>query len=236
MGMGAGAAIAQWCVTCGTAHDGASTCPGSLPATGAERPGWRVNVETPYGHEAIGVLVAPSHDVWRARILTYPNVLWTLPGGRGTIKFVGDTREEAEAQAVAFIEGHVQAKRFVRRDALAPVSPEPKAAPVAAAAPAAFAAARRKTSCLPVRWGHDRARVRGITVNLSLEGMFIGAVTPESDGQSLLINLDVDGHTVGLRGLVMWNRSRSEPGRPMGMGVRLSEPPQIYQSYVAALP
>jgi hypothetical protein len=73
-------------------------------------------------------------------------------------------------------------------------------------------------------------------VNLSLEGMFIGAVTPESDGQSLLINLDVDGHTVGLRGLVMWNRSRSEPGRPMGMGVRLSEPPQIYQSYVAALP
>ena len=234
MGMGTGATIAQWCATCGTAHDGPRTCPGTLPATGAERPAWRVTVETPVGHEAIGVLLAPSHDVWRARIITYPNVLWTLPGGRGTIKFVGDTREEAEAQAIAFVEAHLNRKRLVRRDGLAPVRAE---APAVAAppAPAAFSAAQRRLVIIPLRWGHDRARIRGVTVNVSSEGMFIGAIAPETDGQSLAINLDLDGHTVSLRGLVMWNRSLSAPGRPKGMGVRLSEPPNVYQSYVSGL-
>ncbi|HEX4822906.1 MAG TPA: PilZ domain-containing protein [Candidatus Polarisedimenticolaceae bacterium] len=235
MGMGMEGAVARWCGTCGTAHDGPRACPGSLPATGAERPAWRVQVETPRGHEAIGVLVAPSHDVWRARIVTFPNVLWTIPGGHGTIKFVGDTQEEAAAQAIAFIESHVQAKRLVRRDGLAPVGPEPMHTPLPTS-PTAFSTARRKLTCLPVRWGHERARVRGVTVNVSLEGMFIGAIGPEDDGQSLLINLDLDGHTIPLRGLVMWSRERSEPGRPMGMGVRLSEPPVVYQSYVTALP
>jgi hypothetical protein len=78
-----------------------------------------VNVETPFGHEAIGVLLAPSHDVWRARILTYPNVLWAAPGGRGAIKFVGDTPAEAEARAIKFVEEHVRAKRYLRRDGVA---------------------------------------------------------------------------------------------------------------------
>ena len=235
MGMGMQAAVARWCGTCGTAHDGPGTCPGTLPATGAERPGWRVHVETPRGHEAIGVLVAPSHDVWRARIITFPNVLWTIPGGRGTIKFVGETFEEAEAQAIAFIESHVQAKRLVRRDGLAPVGPEPQHGPPSPA-PTKLGTERRKLTCLPLRWGHDAARVRGVTVNVSLEGMFIGALHPEEEGQSLLIHLDVDGHIVPLRGLVMWSRDRSEPGRPKGMGVRLSEPPSLYHAFVSRLP
>lgn len=61
------------------------------PATGPERHGWRVHVETSRGVEAIGVLVAPSGDLWRSRILTYPNVLWTAPGGRSTLKFLAPT-------------------------------------------------------------------------------------------------------------------------------------------------
>lgn len=232
--MGTAVEPIRWCGTCGTAHVGPSTCPGPLRATGAERPAWRVNVETPFGHEAIGVLLAPSHDVWRARIMTYPNVLWTLPGGHGTIKFVGDTKEEAEARAIAFVEEHVRAKRYLRRDGLEAVD----ALAAGASRPPAplFIVAPRKRSCLPLRWGVDRASVRGVTVNVSADGMFIGAVAPETDGRSLAIHLDLDGHTVPMRGFVMWNRRRSEPGRPKGMGVRLSEPPRLYQSFVAALP
>ena len=232
--MGMTTEAVRWCGTCGTAHGGPETCPGSLRATGAERAAWRVNVETPFGHEAIGVLLAPSNDVWRARIITYPNVLWTLPGGRGTIKFVGDTREEAEARAIAFVDEHVRAKRYLRRDGLAVVGAE-TGAPSRAPAPL-FASVPRKRSCLPLRWGPDRASVRGITVNVSVEGMFIGAVAPETGGRSLLIHLDLDGHTVPLRGFVLWNRRRSEPGRPLGMGVRLSETPVLYQSFVTSLP
>jgi PilZ domain len=232
--MGMAMDSARWCATCGTSHAGPGMCPGSLQATGAERPAWRVNVETPFGVEAIGVLLAPSHDVWRARIITYPNVLWTMPGGRGTIKFVGDTREEAEAQAIAFVEAHVRAKRYARRDGLAIIG-EP-GVPEARPASKTFATSSRRVVCVPVRWGSDRASVRGVTVNVSPDGMFIGAIAPETGGQSVLINLDLEGHTLPLRGLVMWNRRRSEPGRPLGMGVRLSEPPSLYQAFVASLP
>src|SRR6267143_1834934 len=102
--MGTQAVSHTFCCVCGTEHSGPASCPGELRATGAEKHGWRVNVETPFGHEAIGVLLAPSHDVWRARILTYPNVLWAAPGGRGAIKFVGDTPAEAEERAIKFVE------------------------------------------------------------------------------------------------------------------------------------
>lgn len=231
----------RWCGTCGTSHSGPGTCPGTLRATGAERPAWRVNVATPYGEEAIGVLLAPSDDLWRARIITYPNVLWTLPGGRGTIKFVGDTEREAEQQAIAFIEEHVRTKRIVRRDGLeAPgLLAGPISGPVSGPVPTAgrpYSTPPRKFTCVPLRWGLARASTRGVTVNVSLEGMFIAAVAPEAEGQPVLIHIDLEGHTLAMRGFVMWNRRRSEPGRPLGMGVRLSEPPALYRSFVTALP
>jgi len=75
-----------------------------------------------------------------------------------------------------------------------------------------------------------------MTLNLSADGMFVGVATPEEEGRSILIHLEIDGHTLPLRGLVMWNRLRGEPERPVGMGVRLSEPPPLYQSLVALLP
>lgn len=219
-----------WCVTCGTAHEDPRNCPGELRATAAEKPGWRVEVETPLGHEAFGVLLAPSHDVWRARVMTFPNVLWSIPGGRGAIKFVGESREQAERQAIAFIEAHILAKRYQRRDGLGVIggSPVPPRA--------LHALTKRKPTCLPVRFGVDRASHRGTTVNLSDDGMFIGSTEPTEIGRGLWINLEVSGHTLPLRGLVMWSRRRPEPGRPLGIGVRLSDPPPFYQSYVAALP
>jgi hypothetical protein len=54
-------------------------------------------------------------------------------------------------------------------------------------------------------------------------------------GRTLLIHLDIEGHTLPLRGLVMWNRTGVEPLHPAGMGIRLSEPTAIYQSFVAGL-
>jgi hypothetical protein len=167
--------------------------------------------------------------------VTYPNILWTVPGGRGTIKFVGETREEAERRAIAFVSEHVQVKRYLRRDAVTPVETQ---RPVGGAVPpkALLATSRRKPTCLPVRFGTDRAGTRGTTINLSDEGMFIGAVDPADGGRAIHIHLEVNGHTLPLHGLVMWSRRRHEPGRPLGMGVRLSEPPPFYQSFVATLP
>ena len=234
--MSIGVISPRFCCVCGTEHGGPATCPGELRATGTERPGRRVNVVTPFGVEAIGVLLAPSHDQWRARIITYPNVLWSAPGGRGAIKFVGDTREAAEERALAFIERHVQVKRYVRRDAPSPAGPAATASPESSPARPRRADMRRKSSCLPVRFGLDRAITRGVTVNLSVDGMFLGVLNPEDGGRSILIHLDLDGHTLPLRGLVMWSRRRTETERPAGMGIRLSDPPGIYQSFVDALP
>lgn len=234
--MGIGTLSQRFCRVCGTQHPGEAGCPGELRTTGAERPGWRIEVETPFGHEAIGVLLAPSHDQWRARIITYPNVLWSAPGGRGTIKFVAGTPEEAESQAISFVEEHVRAKRYLRRDGMALASDKLTTNLRAGAARPLSAAARRKSRCLPVRFGLDRAVSRGMTLNVSSDGMFVHAASPADSGRSLMIHLDLDGYTLPLHGLVMWIRRRSEPERPTGMGVRLSEPPPFYQSFVSTLP
>jgi hypothetical protein len=50
----------EWCAYCCTRHADAADCPGVLEATGSERPGWRVNVETPQGIQAYGALLAPT--------------------------------------------------------------------------------------------------------------------------------------------------------------------------------
>jgi hypothetical protein len=223
--MGLGVASQSFCAVCGSAHGELEICPGDLRATGAERPGWRVRVETPSGHQDIGVLLAPSYDRWRARIVTYPNVLWSAPGRRGTLKFVGNTLEQAEAQAIAFIERHLRAKRH----------PLPAAANPPRPARPAFVAARRKSACLPVRFSLDHVITRGTTVNVSAEGMFVGVASPVEGGQTLLLHLDMDGHTLPMRGLVMWNRGHAAPHHPAGMGIRLSQPGRIYQSFVAGL-
>ena len=232
--MGIGVVSQRFCSICGSGHGELQTCPGELRATGAERPGWRIRVETPSGHEEIGVLLAPSYDRWRARIVTYPNVLWSAPGRRGALKFVGDTPEQAEARAIAFVERHVKAKRYALRGVSAPGKFSIASSEEGSTHPG-FSVAPRKSRCLPVRFSLDRVISRGMTVNLSEEGMFVGVASPVDGGRSLLIHLDLHGHTLPLRGLVMWNRRRAETDGPAGMGIRLSDPTPLYQTFVAGL-
>jgi hypothetical protein len=75
----------------------------------------------------------------------------------------------------------------------------------------------------------------GSTADLSEEGMFISTPVPLDPGVSIVVHLELEGNTVPLRGLVMWNRVRREPGRPVGMGLRLVNPPPVYLRYVRTL-
>jgi Tfp pilus assembly protein PilZ len=222
-----------WCPTCGSDHDVPSECPGDLRATGPERHGWRIAVETPHGIEAYGVLVAPSRDLWRSRIVTYPNILWTIPGGTRTLKFVGSSPQDAEARAVAFVEGHVKARGYVRRIALDP----PTAGRIKAEARALSAAspALRKMRALPVRFGAGPTLFAAMTDNLSESGLFVTTMAPLDAGEALRVLLDLDTGPVGLKGEVVWRRDRIVMGRPVGMGVSLLAPPEAYRRYVREL-
>lgn len=226
----------NWCSVCGGSHETAEECPGDLRATGPERHGWRVAVETPYGIEAYGVLVAPSLDLWRARILTYPNVLWMVPGGGLTLKFAAATAQEAEAAAVAFIEGHIKAKGYVRRDmpdapTVARFRAEAQARAVAAAGPAL-----RKLRALPVKFGIGAAQFTAMTGNVSESGLFVVTLAPFGPGTGLRVLIDLDKGPVGLQGQVVWQRPRPIAGRPVGMGIQLISPPDPYREFVLELP
>jgi PilZ domain len=223
-----------WCPTCGSSHARAKDCPGDLRATGAERHGWRVAVETPHGIEAYGVLVAPAGDYWRARVLTYPNVLWTIPGGASTLKFTGRSPAEAEAQAIAFVEGHIRSRRYLRRDGLEPVATgryRSEARPGAAATGAAL----RKPRALPVRFGNGPSLFNAMTANLSESGMFVTTFAPLDPGLAIRVMMDLDVGALGMRGEVVWTRRRMVLGRPVGMGVKLLAPPEPYVTFVREL-
>ena len=90
----------RWCAVCGADHAREARCPGELQATGPEQQGWKINVQTPRGMEAYGVLLAPTGERWLARVLTFPRVLWLVPGGGHTLKFLARSREQAERKAL----------------------------------------------------------------------------------------------------------------------------------------
>ena len=222
--------IALWCGVCGSAHAEPRDCPGDLRATGDERHGWRVAVETPHGIEAYGVLVAPTHEKWRARILTFPNVLWTIPGGAATLKFVGATPQTAEALAVSFIEGHIRSRGYARRDALDAVS---TGAYRAEARPGTvIAAALRKPHAMPVRFGQGAALFSAMTANVSECGLFVATMAPLDSGAALRLMVSLETGPLGMKGEVVWSRPKIVLGRPVGMGVRLDEPPSLDQEFV----
>lgn len=224
------------CPVCCSFHVDPAECPGDLRATGPERPAWRVNVETPAGIEAYGVIVAPSYEIWRARILTFPNVLWMAPGGWGSLKFYGATAQEAEARAIAFVERHCALNGFDRRDGLQPVSTGSTPSAAAGARHRALQHHPRKAAVLPLRFGKSRPATLGQSVNISGEGLFVGTPLPIGRGEPCVISLHVHGAALPLHGIVMWNRPRIVPGLPLGMGVRLIDPPAAYAKYVRALP
>jgi Tfp pilus assembly protein PilZ len=222
------------CPVCCSFHVTAEECPGELKATGTECQGWRVNVETPNGMEAYGVLVAPSHELWRARVITFPNVLWMAPGGWGSLKFYGASAEEAEAHAIAFIERHCLLNGYLRRDGLEPV--RVGGAGAVSTAARAYQVSPRKAVVLPLRFGKTRPATLAQSLNVSRDGLFVGTPLPIGRGENCHIALHVHGVSLPLEGVVMWNRPRVTPGRPMGMGVRLIDPPPAYTKYVRALP
>jgi Tfp pilus assembly protein PilZ len=221
---------------CGGSHATPRECPGDLRATGPERHGWRVTVETPYGLEAYGVLVAPSLDLWRARIITYPNVLWTVPGGDFSLKFAGATPQEAESSAVAFVEGHIKSRGYVRRDTQDTPAVSGYPAEAQARAAAAAGPALRKMRALPVRFGTGPTLFAAMTGNLSESGLFLMTLAPFDPGTGLRVLIDLDTGPIGLKGQVVWQRSRPDLGRPVGMGVHLISPPGPYREFVVELP
>lgn len=223
-----------WCPTCGSAHADPTDCPGELRATGPERHGWRVAAATPHGVEAYGVLVAPARELWRARVVTYPNVLWTIPGGTRTLKFVGATPQEAEARAIAFVEGHIKARGYEVRHALDGATVGRIRAE--ARALAAVSPALRKLRALPVRFGAGSALFNAMTGNLSESGLFVATLAPLEPGVALRVLMDLEIGPVGLKGEVVWQREKVLLGRPAGMGVQLLAPPDAYREFVRELP
>src|SRR2546427_12585642 len=65
---------------------------------------YTTTVITPWGRETYQVWLHQSDKAWIARIVTLPNRMWALPGGREAVKFTGPTPKQAEAAAVHFIE------------------------------------------------------------------------------------------------------------------------------------
>jgi hypothetical protein len=230
-GLARNVTVIGWCPVCGTRHERPSDCPGELRPTGPERHGWRVTVETPIGIEAYGVLVVDCGGVWRARILTYPNVLWCAPRGEGALKFVGATAAEAEDQAVTFVLEHCHTRGFTVRNAAIGVPSAALPEDAAQAVPAL-----RKVRFLPIRFGALKPSNVAKTGNLSETGLFILTPDPADPGSRLALTLTV-GHEVyvDLAGRVVWRRKDHFVGRVPGMGIQLPGPPEEYLEYVRSL-
>ena len=229
---------ALWCRFCFSQHEGELNCPGSLDATGTERHGWRVTVETPHGTEAYGVLIAECGSRFRARILTYPNVLWLAPGLQGTMKFVGDSPGETEAKAVAFIQAHCKQRglRICDEPILAWDDPLLAVQPDSSVQRVKGPQVLRKIAFTPIRFGLFRPEFRAGTGNVSETGLFIITDRPTHTGAKVRMRLELANYGIPLEGEVCWSRTRPEQGRSPGMGIRLSLPPVVYQRYVRSLP
>mgnify|MGYP001079165945 FL=1 len=225
-----------WCRVCGTRHGRDAVCPGPLLATGPERSGFRIAVETPDGIEAIGVLVAPAGRVWRARVLTYPNVLWTVPGGDGSLKFVGASPAEAERKAIEYVRAHCARRGWLRRDEVVAVGRGDFPAESVRGPRAPGAPAERKVRALPVRYGTEAPTAGALTANVSETGLFVATIEPFVPGTEVRLRVEFDEDTnVPVLGRVVWNREKMEIGRPSGMGIRLLALSTAYVRAVRAL-
>jgi Tfp pilus assembly protein PilZ len=215
-------------------HESADPCPGDLLATGPERHGWRVLAETPKGPEVHGTLVAQVGDIWRARILTYPNVLWVIPSG-STMKFVGATPASAEQEAIAFIKEHCRRRGYTIRKEV----PYVESGKVEleqeeqAALSDVIRASQRKVCNVRVNYGVGLMTESATTDDLSETGLFVRTDKPLLVGTVIRLALDLhDDDSISLRGIVRWARDEDEIGRPRGMGIKLIHPDSRYVNYV----
>jgi uncharacterized protein (TIGR02266 family) len=226
-----------WCTVCDTLHEKRGDCPGELRITERERHGWRVLIHTGSRSEVYGVLVAPTHEYWRARILTFPSMLWCVPGERGTLKFVGKSAGEAESAAIEFIKDHCEQRGYAVLGEPAMVEARSVTEQVDAqdGDDAESLGRQRFLKLLSVRFGVDKATRVGRTADLSSGGLFIitdELLRPET---KIKMRLDLEGFVVPLSGRVAWSRPKAQQGRQAGMGVQLDHAPAMFQRYVDQL-
>ncbi len=216
-----------FCAVCCTRHGDQEDCPGDLRATGPERHGWSVAVDAPRGVELYGVILGPTEDRWRARIVTYPRAPWTLPGGCGSLKFLGNTAGEAETKALEFVLSRCSEQKRVPHEG--PGLPSRHGGAEYRRPPP------RARRSLPVRYGTGESMTLSTTVNISPTGMFVLAAEPPPAGTELDVEIEIFGCVARMRGAVAWVRDRLEPGRPRGMGIRFLDPPLVYELFVRGL-
>lgn len=226
------ASARAWCSVCCTQHTYGRGCPGNLLATGPERHARKFAVTTDNRLEYYGILIAEAGEVWRARVFTYPNMLWSVPGRRGTMKFAGATATEAEARAVEYLEEYCAEKRSTMQEA------DPDSFPGSVRQESSDTLSpqggreERHPSKVPIRFGEERATQAATTANLSAGGIYIATDKPIVQGRQVRLLLDVQAYTIPLVGTVAWVRMRDEPGKPKGMGVQVVHPPALYLRYV----
>ena len=202
-------------------------------ATGPERHARKFKVTQHKHVEYYGVLIAESGDLWRARIFTYPNMLWSVPGGRGTIKFAGATAAEAEAQAIEFLTEHCTDRRLTLQESDDEKPPGRVEKEQAARLSPRGGKEERHSRKVPIRFGEKKAERAGTTVNLSRTGIYIATANPIEIGKRVRMSLDIPEYTIPLTGTVVWVRINPIPGKPRGMGVQLQQSPALYRRYVA---
>jgi hypothetical protein len=223
-----------WCRACGAIHE-KGRCGGEVRASGPERHAWRGVFESARGREVHGVLVAPAEGRWRARIVTYPRILWTFPGMSVTLKFVADHPLAAERAAIDYIKNHcarIGQQYLPDEEALAIVGPfDPEAHDGELARQT-----RRHPRMLPILFGTEAPEEQTETMDLSEHGLFIATSTQLARGTRIRMLLDVGPCRMPLQGVVAWSRAAAEPGRPCGLGIELYRAPALYLDYVRRLP
>ena len=190
--------------------------------------------DTPKGPEVYGTLVAPAGDIWRARVLTYPNVLWVIPSG-GTMKFIGATPASAEQEAITFIKQHCERRGYPIRTEV----PYVESGEVdleqqqEAALSDAIRSSQRMVCSIRVNYGVGLMTESATTDDLSETGLFVRTDKSLLVGTVIRLVLELaGGDSIPLRGVVRWTRETSELGRPAGMGIKLIEAGPRYLSYV----
>lgn len=224
----------SWCAVCCTLHGPRAECPGPLEAIGEERQARRIKVFTERV-ETHCILLAPAGDLWRARIMTLPRMLWCVPGRRDTVKFAGTTPEEAERKATDFVFAHCDSRghRVLDRDAK-PDDLLPSESDAAVAQPLEERDPRFPHA-VPARFGAGTPDRPARTINLSRSGLYLATARPLSNGRELRIVLGVSPFHIPLRGTVCWVRTQDAPGKPAGMGIQLHDPPSMYVRYVRSI-
>jgi len=219
-----------WCEVCCSQHGGLRPCPGHVDVDEPERRGRCFVARSGKRVEHYQTLVAPTGELWRARIFTRPGKLWGVPDGEGTAKFYDDTETDAERQAVKFIYRRCRSLGLdvseVATDAIAP--------------PDDTSAGRRTTDrrydrWLPALFGIEVATHVAYVSNVSRTGVFLATDRPLPVGQRVNIVLHSDHFTIPLVGNVTRIILPSAGREAAGMDVELDDPPFRYLEYISKL-